>query len=105
VPQLPHFEATSSVGWLIMVHWALSMIKDPEQAHSLQQTSLPSITRRRHQACSPEMYMLADYWYCSCAADSPAPGFIVPAPWSPEPEEPSGAWEEAEGSAAQGPDA
>jgi hypothetical protein len=49
--------------------------------------------------------MLADYWYCSCAADSPASGFIVPAPWPPEPEEPSGAWEETEGSAAHGPDA
>src|SRR5215218_3451781 len=51
------------------------------------------------------MYMLADYlWYCSCAADSPAPGFIVPAPWPPEPEEPSGAWEAAEGSPTQGSD-
>ena len=50
--------------------------------------------------------MLADYWYCSCATDSPPPGFSVPAPWPPEPEEPSGAWEEAEGSASsQGPDA
>jgi hypothetical protein len=49
--------------------------------------------------------MLADYWYCSCAADSPpAPGFIVPAPWPPEPEEPSGAWEAAEGSPTQGSD-
>src|SRR5215208_6133209 len=84
---------------------ALSMIMDPQQAHSLQQTPLPSITRRRYHARSPETYALADYWYCSCAADSPAPGFIVPAPWSPEPEGPSGAGEEAEGSATQGPDA
>src|SRR5215218_101718 len=81
------------------------MIMDPQQAHSLQQTPLPSITRRRYHARSPETYALADYWYCSCAADSPAPGFIVPAPWPPEPEEPSGAWEEAEGSATQGPEA
>src|SRR5215217_652158 len=81
------------------------MIMDPQQAHSLQQTPLPSITRRRYHTCSPETYALADYWYCSCAADSPAPGFIVPAPWPPEPEEPSGAGEEAEGSATQGPDA
>src|SRR5215217_9251484 len=87
-----------------MDHWALSMIKDPEQAHSLQQTPLPSITRRRHHVRSPEMYMLADYRYCSCAADSPAPGFILPAPWPPEPEEPSGAWEAAEGSPTQGSD-
>src|SRR5215204_6970005 len=43
--------------------------------------------------------MLTDYWYCSCAADSPpAPGFSVPAAWPPEPEEPSGTWEVAEGS-------
>src|SRR5215217_1212187 len=81
------------------------MIMDPQQAHSLQQTPLPSITRRRYHARSPETYALADYWYCSCAADSPAPGFILPAPWPPEPEEPSGAGEEAEGSATQGPDA
>ena len=26
VPQLPHFEATSSAGGLVMDHWALSMI-------------------------------------------------------------------------------
>ena len=43
--------------------------------------------------------MLADYWYCSCAADSP--GFIVPAAWPPEPEEPS----DACGFDAQVPDA
>jgi hypothetical protein len=49
--------------------------------------------------------MLADYWYCSCTADSPAPGFIDPAPWPPELEESSGAGEEAEGSSTQGPDA
>src|SRR5215213_8597930 len=49
---------------------------------------------------------LADYcWYCSCAADSPPAGFIVPAPRPPESEEPSGAWEEAEGSATHDPDA
>ena len=43
--------------------------------------------------------MLTDYWYCSCAADSPPPpGFSVPAAWPPEPEEPSGTWEVAEGS-------
>src|SRR3712207_3665536 len=56
-------------------------------------------------AHSLETYALADYWYCSCVADSPAPGFSVPAPWPPEPEEPSGGWEEAEGSATQGSDA
>jgi hypothetical protein len=85
-----------------MDHWALSMIMDPEQTHSLQQTPLPSITRRAHHARFPETYMLTDYWYCSCAADSPAPGFIVPAPWSPEPEGPSGTWEVAEGSSTPG---
>jgi hypothetical protein len=26
VPQLPHFEATSSAGGLVMDHWVLSMI-------------------------------------------------------------------------------
>src|SRR5215210_7348727 len=57
------------------------------------------------RARSPETYMLADYWYCSCAADSPSAGFIVPAPWPPEPEEPSGAWEAAEDSTTQDPDA
>src|SRR5215204_2796305 len=31
VPQLPHFEATSSAGGLVMDHWALSMIYDPAQ--------------------------------------------------------------------------
>ena len=82
-----------------MDHWALLMIKDPEEPHSLQQTPLPCITRRRHHARSPETYMLADYWYCSCAADSPAPGFIVPAPWPPELEEPSGAGAEEKGAA------
>ena len=47
--------------------------------------------------------MLTDYWYCSCAADSPpAPGFSVPAAWPPEPEEPSGTWEVAEGSSTPG---
>src|SRR5918992_6256115 len=47
--------------------------------------------------------MLTDYWYCSCAADSPpAPGFSVPAAWPPEPEEPSGTWEVAEGSSTLG---
>src|SRR5688572_7095164 len=57
-------------------------------------------------ARSPETYVLAYYWYCSRAADlPPAPRFTVPAPWPPEPEEPSGGWEEAEGSATQGPDA
>src|SRR5215203_1292102 len=49
--------------------------------------------------------MLPDDWYCSCAADSPALGFIVPAPWPPVPEEPSGAAEETEGSPTQGSDA
>ena len=49
--------------------------------------------------------MLADYcWYCSCAADSPPAGFIVPAPCPPEPEEPSGAWEETEGSSTHVPE-
>src|SRR5215204_5944762 len=48
---------------------------------------------------------LADYWYCSCAADSLAPGFSVPASCPPEPEEPSGAWEVAEGSSTHDPDA
>src|SRR5215212_1152981 len=49
---------------------------------------------------------LADYcWYCSCAADSPPAGFIVPAPCPPESEEPSGAWEETEGSSTHVPDA
>jgi hypothetical protein len=38
--------------------------------------------------------------YCSCAADSPPPGFIVPAPWPPEPEEPFSAWDEEKGAAA-----
>jgi hypothetical protein len=83
----------------LMDHWALLMMKDPE-LHSLQATPLPSISRRRHHARSPETYMLGDYWYCSCAADSPPPGFIVPAPWPPEPEEPSGAWDEEKGAAA-----
>src|SRR5215212_12088963 len=47
---------------------------------------------------------LADYcWYCSCAADSPPAGFIVPAPCPPESEEPSGAWEETEGSSTHVP--
>src|SRR5918993_4390714 len=47
--------------------------------------------------------MLTDYWYCSCAADSPpAPVFSVPAAWPPEPEEPSGTWEVAEGSSTLG---
>jgi hypothetical protein len=99
VPQLAQFEATSSVGELVMDHWALLIIKDSEP-HSLQANPLSSITRRRHHARSPETYMLADYWYCSCAADSPAPGFIVPAAWPPEPEEPSGAWDEEKGAAA-----
>src|SRR5215218_7202505 len=51
--------------------------------------------------------MLTDYcWYCSCADDSPpVPGFSVPAAWPPEPEEPSGTWEVAEGSSTQVPDA
>jgi hypothetical protein len=82
-----------------MDHWALLMMKVPEP-HSLQATPLPSITRRRHHARSPETYMLAYYLYCSCPADSPAPGFVVPAPWPPEPEEPSGAWDEEKGAAA-----
>jgi hypothetical protein len=82
-----------------MDHWALFMMKNPE-LHSLQATPLPSISRRRHHARSPETYMRADYWYCSCAADSPPPGFIVPAPWPPEPAEPSGAWDEEKGAAA-----
>src|SRR5215204_254024 len=50
-------------------------------------------------------YVLADYWYCSCAADSPAPGFGVPAAWPPEPDDPSGAWEAAEGSPTKDPEA
>ena len=60
VPQLPHFEATSSAGGLVMDHWALLMMKDPEP-HSWQATPLPNISRRRHHARSPETYMLADY--------------------------------------------
>jgi hypothetical protein len=99
VPQLAQFEATSSSGELVMDHWALLMMKDLEP-QSLQATPLPIISRRRHHARSPETYMLGDYLYCSCAADSPAPGFIVPAPWPPEPEEPSGAWDEEKGAAA-----
>ena len=46
VPQLAHFEATSSPEGLGMDHWALSMIKESEQAHSLQQTPLPSSSWR-----------------------------------------------------------
>src|SRR5215217_5433258 len=57
VPQLPHFEATSSAGGLVMDHWALLMMKDPE-LQLLQETPLPSITRRKHHARSPETYML-----------------------------------------------
>jgi hypothetical protein len=49
-----------------MDHWALLMMKDPEP-QSLQETPLPIISRRRHHARSPETYMLADYWYSSCA--------------------------------------
>ena len=82
-----------------MDHWALLMMKDPEP-HSLQETPLPIISWRRHHALSPEMYMLAYYWYCSCPADSPPPGFIVPAPWLPEPEEPSSAGAKEKGAAA-----
>jgi hypothetical protein len=41
VPQLPHFEATSSLGGFVMDHWALLMIKDPE-------------SRRTH--CSKPLY-------------------------------------------------
>jgi hypothetical protein len=44
----------------LMDHWALLMMKDPE-LHSLQATPLPSISRRRHHARSPETYMRADY--------------------------------------------
>jgi hypothetical protein len=50
-----------------MDHWALLMMKDPEKQQSLQETPLPIISRRGHHARSPETYMLADYWYCSCA--------------------------------------
>ena len=82
-----------------MDHWALLMMKDPEP-QLLQATPLPSISRRRHHARSPETYTLAYYWYCSCSADSPAPGFIVPAAWPPEPEEPSGVGAEEKGAAA-----
>jgi hypothetical protein len=87
-----------------MDHWALLMLKDPESRRThcrkpLCPVSLGADTTLVLQ----QTYMLADYWYCSCAADSPAPGFIVPAAWPPEPVEPSGAWEE--GSATQGSDA
>src|SRR5215207_7346347 len=71
-----------------MDHWALLMIKDPEEPQLLQATSLSSISWRTHHACSPERYMSADYWYCSCAADPPAPRSLAPASWLPEPEEP-----------------
>jgi hypothetical protein len=60
VPQLAQVEATSSAGGLVMDHWALLMMKDPEP-QSLQAAPLPSISRRRHHARSPETYMLADY--------------------------------------------
>jgi hypothetical protein len=38
-------------------HWAFSMMQDLEKPHSLQETPLPSITRRKHHALSPETYI------------------------------------------------
>jgi hypothetical protein len=70
VAQLAQFEATSSAGGLVMDHWALLMMKDPEGEPQLSQaTPLSSIRWRKHHARSPETYMLAHYRYCSCAAD------------------------------------
>src|SRR5215204_188152 len=85
-----------------MDHWALLMIMDPEEPQLLQATSLSSISWRTHHACSPEAYMPADYWYCSCAADPPAPRSPAPASWPPEPEEPARAGAEEKGAAARG---
>src|SRR5215212_3868016 len=59
VPQLAQFKSTSSAEGLIMDHWALLMIKDPEDPHLLQATPFPSISWRTHHACSPETYMPA----------------------------------------------
>lgn len=53
VPQLAQFEATSSAVGLFVDHRTLLMIKDPEPQLP-QANPLPSITRRRQSALSPE---------------------------------------------------
>jgi hypothetical protein len=60
VPQLPQFEATSGAVGLVVDHRTLLMMKDPEPQFS-QANSLPTITRRRHPALSPETCTPADY--------------------------------------------
>src|SRR5215203_2797027 len=66
-------------------------------------TLQPAVSWRRHHARSPETYMPADYWYCSCAADPPAlAGSPAPASRPPEPEEPARAGAEEKGAAARG---
>jgi hypothetical protein len=82
-----------------MDDWALLMMKDPEPQLS-QATPLPTISRPKHHARSPETYMAADYRYCSCAADPPPPGFPAPAPWPPEAGEPPSTGAEKEGAAS-----
>jgi hypothetical protein len=55
-----------------------------------------------YHARSAEMCTPADYYlYCPWAADSTAPVLVVPASWPPEPEEPPGAGDEAEGADPQ----
>jgi len=79
------------------------MMKDPEP-QSAQATHLPSITRRRHPALSPETRTLAYYRYCSWAGDSTTTVLVVPPAFlPPEPEVPPGTGDaEAEGAAPEG---
>jgi hypothetical protein len=92
VPQLAQFEATSSVGELIVDHRALLMMRDSEEPQLWQATPLSNINWRTHllvlqrRICLPQ-----NYRYCSCAADSTPPGSTIPVPWPPEPEETPGA--------------
>ena len=54
VPQLAQLEATSSLGGLVVDHRAPLTMKDPTEPQPSQATPLPSISRRRHPALSPE---------------------------------------------------
>jgi hypothetical protein len=54
VPQLAQLQATSSVGEPVAGHLAPLIMKVPTEPQLSQATSLPSITRRRHPALSPE---------------------------------------------------
>src|SRR5829696_7505820 len=106
VPQLPHFEATSSAGGLVMDHWALSMIYDPAQrthcckphcavslgAHTslvlrrrtCLRTTGTALARPTHRRNRDSAFLHLGRW---SQRNLPVPGRRrrVPPPWAPAP--------------------